>query len=155
MSGLDRPETVDRQRIAAYGVAVRDGCILLARAGASSDFPGAWSLPGGGVDQGEHPVHTVAREFQEETGLVVSVDGSCTVFSDVMEIPAKGVRLHHVRLCYPVTVTGGSLRSEREGSTDLAQWIPLGQALNLPAIAPFVTSAIESSHRVAASPEPE
>ena len=141
------PEILDRQRLAAYGVAVQDGCVLLARAGVRSDFPGTWSLPGGGVDHGEHPQHAVTREFLEETGLVISVDGPCTVFSDVREIPTKGIRLHHVRLCYPVTVTAGNLRSEREGTTDLAQWIPLGQAVNLDAIAPFVTSVIETIAR--------
>ncbi len=141
------PEIFDRQRLAAFGVAVQDGCLLLARAGVRSDFPGAWSLPGGGVDHGEHPQVTVTREFLEETGLAVSVDGPCTVFSDVREIPAKGIRLHHVRLCYPVTVTAGTLRSELEGSTDLAQWVPFGQALKLDAIAPFMTSVIETAAR--------
>jgi ADP-ribose pyrophosphatase YjhB (NUDIX family) len=139
------PETLDRQRLAAYGVAVQDGCVLLARAGVRSDFPGTWSLPGGGVDHGEHPEDAATREFLEETGLVISVDGPCTVFSDVREIPTKGIRLHHVRLCYPVTVTAGTLRSELEGATDLAQWIPFGQARNLDAIAPFVTSVLETT----------
>ncbi len=136
---------VDRQRIAAYGVAVSDGCILLARASRSSDFPGAWSLPGGGVDHGEHPEHSVVREFLEETGLVVSVDGGCAVFSDVMDIPSKGIRLHHVRLCYLVSVVGGDLRNEPQGSTDLAEWVPFGEALDLNPIAPFVTVAIETA----------
>lgn len=142
---LDVSELVDRQRIAAYGVAVRDGCILLARASSSSDFPGAWSLPGGGVDHGEHPQQTVVREFLEETGLVVSVDGGCAVFSDVMDIASKGTRLHHVRLCYPVTVTDGTLRNEFQGTTDLAQWVRFGEALDLNPIAPFVTAAIEAA----------
>lgn len=139
------PENVDRQRVAAYGVAVRDGCILLARASQLSDFPGAWSLPGGGVDHGEHPEQSVAREFVEETGLVMSVAGPCTVFTDVRSIPTKGIRLHHVRLCYPVTVLAGSLRDDSEGSTDLARWVPVDEARTLDPIAPFVTSAIESA----------
>jgi 8-oxo-dGTP diphosphatase len=140
MSGL-----VDRQRVAAYGVAIRDGCILLARASRSSDFPGAWSLPGGGVDHGEHPQQSVIREFLEETGLIVSVDGEWAVFSDVADIASKGIRLHHVRLCYPVTVTGGTLRNEFQGTTDLAQWVRFGEALDLSPIAPFVTAAIEAA----------
>lgn len=141
----DVSELVDRQRIAAYGVAVRDGCILLARASSSSDFPGAWSLPGGGVDHGEHPQQAVVREFLEETGLVVSVDAECAVFSDVMDIASKGIRLHHVRLCYQVAVVSGTLRDEPQGSTDLARWVPFGEALDLNPIAPFVTAAIEAA----------
>lgn len=136
---------VNRQRIAAYGVAVKEGCILLARASGLSDFPGAWSMPGGGVDHGEHPQQAVAREFLEETGLSVSVDEGCAVFSDVMDIASKGIRLHHVRFCYPVTVTGGTLRNEPQGSTDLARWVRFGEALDLTPIAPFVTAAIEAA----------
>jgi len=131
------------QRVAAYGVAIDEGRILLVGASATSHFAGAWSLPGGGVDHGEHPADTVAREFGEETGLAVRIDGPCAVFSDVVAIPSKTQRLHSVRLCYPVSVVGGSLRDERDGSTDLARWVHLGEAARLPAIAPFVTAAIE------------
>lgn len=136
---------VDRQRIAAYGLALCDGGILLARASYLSDLPGRWSLPGGGVDHGEHPEQTVVREFLEETGLAVSIGGECAVFSDVMDIASKGIRLHHVRLCYPVTVTGGTLRNEFQGTTDLAQWVRPEDAIKLPPIASFVTAAIESA----------
>lgn len=142
---LDVSVRVDRQRIAAYGVAVSDDCILLTRASQSSDFPGAWSLPGGGVDHGEHPQQAVTREFLEETGLVVSVDAGCAVFSDVLDIESKGIRLHHVRLCYRVAVIGGTFRNEYQGSTDLARWVRFGEALDLNPIAPFVTAAIEAA----------
>lgn len=37
-------------------------------------FPGAWVLPGGGVDAGESLVACAQRELEEETGLVVSPD---------------------------------------------------------------------------------
>lgn len=132
----------ETQRLAAYGAAVRDGHILLARASASSDFPGAWSLPGGGVDHGEHPQTTVEREYAEETGLRVVVGDSPQVFSDVAEIPAKGIRLHHVRFCYPVQVLGGTLRDEIDGTTDHVEWVPFDRALTLPPIAPFVTEVV-------------
>ena len=137
-------ELVDAQRLAAYGIAVDGGKILLARASSSSDFPGAWSLPGGGVDHGEHPSDTVEREFLEETGLHVQVDGrSCTVFSDEAEIVSKQIRLHSVRICYSVAVVGGDLRNETEGSTDMARWVDVHEARQLVAIGPFVTAAIE------------
>lgn len=147
-------EIADRQRMAAYGVAVRNGCILLTRASRSSDFPGTWSLPGGGVDHGEHPEQTVVREFLEETGLDVVIDSDCAVFSDVRDIPSKGIRLHHVRFCYPVSVVAGTLRNEPEGSTDLARWVEFDEALGLVPIAPFVTSAIEAAAHVGRSPRP-
>lgn len=57
------------QRLAAYGIARRDGAVLLVRCSDHADFPGLWSLPGGGVDHGEHPLDTVVREFREALGL--------------------------------------------------------------------------------------
>ncbi len=68
-------DLVEAQRLAGYGLAVDGGRALLARASSTSDFPGASSSPGGGVDHGEHPADTVERELLEETGFVVRVDG--------------------------------------------------------------------------------
>jgi 8-oxo-dGTP diphosphatase len=54
------------RRIGAYGLLRdADGRVLLARGSAAAVFPGVWSLPGGGVEQGEHPADTVVREVAE------------------------------------------------------------------------------------------
>jgi len=104
----------------------------------------------GGVDHGEHPVDTVMREFIEEAGLTVRVEGTCTVYSDEVEIPSRRLRLHSVRLCYSVTVVGGDLRDEADGSTDLVRWVDVGEARRLNVMAPFVASAIEHVRRFGA-----
>jgi putative (di)nucleoside polyphosphate hydrolase len=36
------------------------------------DFPGAWQLPQGGLDEGETPLEAVEREILEETGIEAS-----------------------------------------------------------------------------------
>lgn len=57
------------QRIAAYAVIPREGQTLLTRL--SAQVRGAanrWTLPGGGIDEGEDPSVGLRREVWEETG---------------------------------------------------------------------------------------
>lgn len=111
------------RRVGAYGIC-RDagGRVLLARNSGASEFPGQWTLPGGGVEQGEHPDHAVVREFAEETGLRVRIDALRTVTADVLRLPA-GPLEHTDRLVYDVTPVGGTLRAEADGTTDLVEWV--------------------------------
>ncbi|MFJ3229676.1 NUDIX hydrolase [Streptomyces sp. NPDC086787] len=112
-------------RVAAYAVCVRDGQILLAR----SPAPGGkheWVLPGGGMEHGEDPYDTVRREVAEETGYRIEVTGLLGV--DSARHVFRHTRLrrptdqHGVRIVYEARITGGELRNEVDGSTDLAAW---------------------------------
>ena len=110
------------RRVGAYGVCRdRTGRVLLARNSPSSEFPGQWTLPGGGVEQGEHPDDALVREFAEETGLRVRVDALRTVTSDVARLPGGDLE-HTDRIVYDVTAVGGDLRAEVGGSTDFVEW---------------------------------
>lgn len=110
------------RRVGAYGIC-RDeaGRVLLARNSDASEFPGLWTLPGGGVEQGEHPDHAVVREFGEETGFEVRLDGLRAVIADVFRLPSGNLE-HTDRIVYDVTVVGGALRPEADGTTDLVEW---------------------------------
>jgi ADP-ribose pyrophosphatase YjhB (NUDIX family) len=46
------------------------GRVMLARRRAEP-FVGRWDIPGGFLEEGEHPLHGVKRELLEETGLVI------------------------------------------------------------------------------------
>jgi 8-oxo-dGTP diphosphatase len=109
--------------VGAYGLC-RDaeGRVLLARNSDRSEFPGLWTLPGGGVEQGEHPDDAVVREFAEETGLRVRAAGLHAVTADVVRLPSSGALEHTDRIVYDVVLDGGTLRDETDGTTDLVEW---------------------------------
>ncbi|GIE86686.1 NUDIX hydrolase [Actinoplanes regularis] len=130
------------RRIAAYAVATDgEGRVLLVRASAKSGTPGVWSLPGGAVDHGEDPNHTVVRETAAETGLSVAVSGLRDVLADMRSLPHRGVTIHTDRLIYSVSVRGGNLIDRVGHSTDLARWYTLEEAEQLK-LRPFAAAAL-------------
>jgi len=130
------------RRIAAYGLCTdASDRVLLVRASAASGTPGVWSLPGGAVDHGEDPFHTVVRETAAETGLSVSVVRLRDVLADLRALPGRGIALHTDRLVYEVSVRGGSLRDRVGQPTDLARWLSRAEAAGLP-LRPFTADAL-------------
>ncbi|WBB66473.1 NUDIX domain-containing protein [Micromonospora sp. WMMD812] len=121
------------RRIAAYAVcADSHGRVLLVRASTRSGTPGTWSLPGGAVDHGEDPNHTVVRETAAETGLSVAVTGLHDVLADMRALPERGITIHTDRLVYRVSVRGGTLTDRVGRPTDLARWFTREEAAALP-----------------------
>jgi 8-oxo-dGTP diphosphatase len=130
------------RRIAAYAVATDDeGRVLLVRASSRSGTPGVWSLPGGAVDHGEDPNHTVVRETAAETGLSVAVTGLHDVLADMRSLPHRGVTIHTDRLIYSVSIRGGNLVDRVGHPTDLARWHAPAEAAALK-LRPFTAAAL-------------
>ena len=56
------------QRLAAYGVFLAEGHVLLSLLNRGPNR-GKWTLVGGGIEHGEHPEEALIREAAEEAGL--------------------------------------------------------------------------------------
>jgi ADP-ribose pyrophosphatase YjhB (NUDIX family) len=127
---------VRRQRLAAYGVAYDEGRLLVTQLAPHTGAPGAWTLPGGGVDHGEHPEASLAREFVEETGLEATVGELVGVYSHHFTGRAPSGVLedfHGLRLVYGARVDG--TRAPRVldvgGTTVAAAWHPVDRVAEL------------------------
>ncbi len=98
--------------------------MLLCRLSDVTQVPGSWTLPGGGVEFGEHPEAAALRELHEETGLIGSIAELLAV--DSLHRPARAGEVdgdyHSIRIIYRTTIEGGSLAHETSGSTDRAAW---------------------------------
>jgi 8-oxo-dGTP diphosphatase len=115
------------QRVAAYAVVRRGDHVLLTRLSHRAAHPGRWTLPGGGVDHGEHPSVALAREVEEECGLPCEVTGLVDVHDTHFFGNAPSGRIedyHGVHLLFSATVGEGEPRVlEVDGTTDAAAWV--------------------------------
>lgn len=126
-------------RISAYAVVVdeRDR-ILLCRIANTGGADGRWTLPGGGLEFGEHPETGALRELREETGFEGRIDALLGIESALVKWPRSDGPprpFHYVQVLYRVHITGGALRREVDGgTTDAAAWIGAAEALHLPLV---------------------
>jgi len=134
VAGLVTDALADRppfrlQRVAAYAVVRRGDDLLLTRLSPRAAHPGRWTLPGGGVDHGEHPSVALAREVEEECGLPCEVSGLLGVHDTHFLGHAPSGRIedyHGVHLVFAATVGDGEPHvREVDGTTDAAAWVPI------------------------------
>lgn len=119
-----------RQRVAAYALIRRGDRVLLTRISARGAHAGEWTLPGGGLDHGESPREAVAREVEEECGLVCAVGDLIDVHDVHFEGTAPTGRhenFHGVHLVFAGTVSDDAEPRvvEEDGTTDEVAWVPL------------------------------
>jgi 8-oxo-dGTP diphosphatase len=129
--------------VRAYGILMHEGRVLLVRSSSPQINPPLWWLPGGGIDFAESPQDTLLREFREETGLAIKDPVLHDVASDVRRRP-NGDRIHTVRVLYTVSLDGGKLRDEAQGTTNQAQWFTLRE-LDAVNVAEYASHAIHTA----------
>ncbi|MGN6783028.1 MAG: NUDIX hydrolase [Marmoricola sp.] len=129
----DRDARPRRQRVAAYAVIVRPGAdgadeVLLSRLAPYLSPEERWTLPGGGIDFGEHPRDAVVREVYEETGLDVTVGELAWIDSarrTTTDPTVEPTDMHSVRMVFEGWVPRDAPEPhvvEVDGSTVDAAW---------------------------------
>lgn len=123
-----------RTRLACYVTAVAHGKILLARIAHGYPGAGAWTLPGGGVEWGEHPLDALRREVLEETGLSLADATFLGIDSQVYPGTPTHSAMHAIRLVYEAPLSGDPRVVEVDGSVDDAAWIDLADLATTPTV---------------------
>lgn len=120
------------------GVLLSDGAgrLLLTRR-AIEPFKGQWDLPGGYLEEGEHPEAAAIREVREETGLEIRITGFGGIYMDTYG--ALGAST--LNIFYDACVTGGRLQSQDDVSE--VRWFE-------PAALPVDSFAFENGRRAIA-----
>lgn len=108
-------------RAGAYGVAVRDGCLLVAVTGT-----GALFLPGGGTAAGEQPAAALARELLEETGYEMT--GSAPLCEADQFVVVRGTGEAFRKVCSFFVVTVGPAPVAGRPTEHVAAWVPVADA---------------------------
>ena len=136
---MSDPSPPQRQRVAAYALIQRGADeVLLTRLAPQVRFKG-WTLPGGGVDHGEHPREALRREVLEESGLHAEPGRILDVYSHHYTGPRPDGLVedyHAIGLVFEAELLPESYDVEPHvldvgGSTDLARWTTLEEARTL------------------------
>ena len=128
---------VIRQRVGAYGIVLSERGLLGTVLSRITGAPGAWNLPGGGLDAGEEPVAGLLREIHEETGQEVVAGQLLALQSDhwIGRAPNGGLEDYHaLRIIYSATCEKPSRPRVHDlgGSTARADWVPVKSWRKLP-----------------------
>jgi ADP-ribose pyrophosphatase YjhB (NUDIX family) len=129
-------------------VILREDKVLLSRLAPYLAPSERWTLPGGGIDFGEHPRDAVVREVYEETGLHAEVGDQAWIDSALVLPASGGGERHAVRIVYDGWVGADAPEPrviETDGSTVDARWHPLDEVLSgrVPVVQ-LVTDALEA-----------
>jgi 8-oxo-dGTP diphosphatase len=132
-------------RVRVNGILIESGAILLAELQSPTRPEPFWTPPGGGVDFGETMIRALQREFAEETGLQVGVDGLLYV-SEYVKHP-----WHAVEMYFKVHRISGELHTgsdpELDGGEQMirqVRFVPLGELDTITLVPDFLSAKLLS-----------
>lgn len=104
----------EKLRVRVCGICVQHGQLLLVHHKSLGKTGSLWAPPGGGMEYGESAEEALIREFQEETGITISVKEFLFVH-EYLDKP-----LHGIELFFLVEPVSGELKlgSDPEMPTD-------------------------------------
>lgn len=125
-----RPPEPSGHRDGAFGIARRDGALLLVcnKRVTEGGLKAFWDLPGGGIHAGESVEAALRREWQEETGLACEVGALRLVVDGTKRTDTDAPVVYTWRtFVFDVETTGEPVPGE---GIDEAAWVPEAEALS-------------------------
>lgn len=113
-----------------YGIAIKDGKILI-----SPQYDG-YDFPGGTAEKGETHINTLIREFKEETGYLVEPIKLLNVYTSFFHHSKKNKDYQSYLIYYLVKIIDGEISDEgfdedEKEYAKTARWISLEKLKNI------------------------
>jgi 8-oxo-dGTP diphosphatase len=126
--GAPEPGVKHRDRPAVFAIAERAGQIALIRVTREGMLP-FHDLPGGAIEPGESESRALAREFGEETGLIVS-GGEVLAHADQYMVKSDGEPVNNRSVLMVAAIEGFDPSLKIEDDHKLA-WVAPDEALRM------------------------
>ena len=138
---MPEPLYKERVRIRVNGLLVQDDALLMVKINSPVTQEHVWIPPGGGLEFGETMEKCLVREFREETGLKIAVEGLRHV-NELYQPPFQAVEFY-----FDVSRREGELRlgndPEQPGTDQILQelqFIPFEEFSRLPISPGYICS---------------
>jgi len=104
-------------RVGVYGVATKDDKLLLIKQ-PKGPYAGKFDFPGGGIEFGESPEQTLAREFMEEVAMEFDSSFLYTNLTATLHVSAtitsEPYLFFHIGMIYKITGCRSSTKQQKE-----------------------------------------